>query len=378
MALEVRLHAAQRSEDLVVGDRQSCPAQLACERRRRHVAAVREERERSPGCADRVEDLARSGQRTHLGARAVDERAVDVEDEAADVVQPHPLVEDGHGAGRAVDADVCPVWICDVARPVPTTAGSPYSRHTIAAWDITPPMSVTTALTFVKIGAQAGDVMLQTRISPSRTSAISLHRLDDPRDALDRRPATPALPSARGPPSWLRAHARTRSVVMPQSMFSTGSFTSSGMAPIGGRRSPVREPLEDLLATRDDRRPVLRAERLAARGPHQDELVEGRLDLVAGELEDVLGILEVAVVREQRAELAHLVPPSREEPVVAEELVLLDVREDHPREAEQLVEALARLLVEERTVLLREPVALACELLGRPLDLLALASARRT
>ena len=34
-------------------------------------------------------NLARSGQRTHLGARAVDERAVDVEDEAADVVQPH-------------------------------------------------------------------------------------------------------------------------------------------------------------------------------------------------------------------------------------------------------------------------------------------------
>src|SRR3954452_22973293 len=62
----------------------------------------------------------------------------------------------------------CPVLICDVARPVPTTAGRAYSRHTIAACDMTPPMSVTAAVIFEKIGAQAGDVMLQTRISPSR------------------------------------------------------------------------------------------------------------------------------------------------------------------------------------------------------------------
>ena len=51
--------------------------------------------------------------------------------------------------------------------------------------------------------------------------------------------------------------------------------------------------------------------------------------------------------------------------------MLLDVGEDHPREPEQLVEALARLLVEQRPVLLGEPVALALDLLGRPLDLLA-------
>ena len=67
----------------------------------------------------------------------------------------------------------------------------------------------------------------------------------------------------------------------------------------------------------------------------------------------------IAVRREQRAELAHLVPPPRQEPVVAEELVLLDVGEDHAREPEQLVEALARLLVEQRAVLLGEPVTLA-------------------
>src|ERR671937_2339683 len=65
-----------------------------------------------------------------------------------------------------------PVLIAEVARPVPTTAGRPYSRQTIAACDITPPTSVTAALILVKIGAHAGEVAPHTRISPSRTSPI--------------------------------------------------------------------------------------------------------------------------------------------------------------------------------------------------------------
>src|SRR5437879_12045762 len=67
---------------------------------------------------------------------------------------------------------IAPVRMAAVARPVPTTAGRPYSRHTIAAWDITPPTSVTVARILEKIGAQAGEVLPHTRISPSRTSAI--------------------------------------------------------------------------------------------------------------------------------------------------------------------------------------------------------------
>ena len=50
--------------------------------------------------------------------------------------------------------------------PVPTTAGSPYSRETIAAWDMIPPMSVTVPVILEKIGAHAGEVIVQTRISP--------------------------------------------------------------------------------------------------------------------------------------------------------------------------------------------------------------------
>ena len=76
----------------------------------------------------------------------------------------------------AVHPEHLPGRIGAVARPVPTTAGRPYSRHTIAACDITPPMSVTVALILEKIGAHAGEVIVQTRISPSRTSADLLDR----------------------------------------------------------------------------------------------------------------------------------------------------------------------------------------------------------
>ena len=86
---------------------------------------------------------------------------------------------------------------------------------------------------------------------------------------------------------------------------------------------------------------------------------------------------EEAVRDEQVAELADLVPPAREEPVVADELVLLDVREDGAREREQLVEPLARVVVEQRGVLGREPVALArrCGPIGRSMSSPALSAA---
>ena len=67
-----------------------------------------------------------------------------------------------------------PVWIRLVAWPVPTTAGMPYSRATIAACDIVPPMSDTAALILPNTGAQLGAVTGQTRISPSRIWPMSL------------------------------------------------------------------------------------------------------------------------------------------------------------------------------------------------------------
>ena len=61
-----------------------------------------------------------------------------------------------------------PVLMTALAEPVAVTAGSPYSRHTMAACDIIPPMSVTVALILLKTGAQLGAVTGATRISPSK------------------------------------------------------------------------------------------------------------------------------------------------------------------------------------------------------------------
>ena len=136
--------------------------------------------------------------------------------------------------------------------------------------------------------------MLQTRISPSRTSAISL-TVFTTRATPSTTPGDAGAPlSSESPVLAPRPRANAFGRDAPEHV-QHRVVHLLGHGADGGRRSPVREPLEDLLAARDDRRPVLRAERLAARGPHQHELVEGRCNLVPGELEDVLGILEVAV-----------------------------------------------------------------------------------
>src|SRR5207302_9302591 len=62
-----------------------------------------------------------------------------------------------------------PSFIREVAFPVPTTAGRPNSRATMAAWLIEPPMSDTAPAIFWKIGAQVGLVIWQTRMSPLPT-----------------------------------------------------------------------------------------------------------------------------------------------------------------------------------------------------------------
>ena len=152
-----------------------------------------------------------------------------------------------------------------------------------------------------------------------------------------RRRAKPAAPFSSVPPSCWRAHSCTRSVVTPHSMIVIGSVIASGVTPSAGGGVHSASRSRSLLAACDDRRPVLGPERLAAGRPRQHELVERGGDLVARELEDVLAVLEETVLGEQRAELTDLVPPPRQEPVVAEELVLLDVGEHRARQGQQLV-----------------------------------------
>ena len=115
------------------------------------------------------------------------------------------------------------------AEPVPVTAGRPYSRQTMAAWLIMPPMSVTVAAILPKIGPQDGAVTGATRISPCWTSeswAASVTTRAGPSTT----PGEAAMPR-RPPPSTASpspSHCCTCSVVMPQSMRVNGSVIEAG------------------------------------------------------------------------------------------------------------------------------------------------------
>ncbi len=88
---------------------------------------------------------AGADQLAEAGALAADLAVLDAPQslKPADVRARWSCVEDRDHAAVAVDADPLAVRICLVPNPVPTTAGSPYSRETIAAWDMIPPMSET-------------------------------------------------------------------------------------------------------------------------------------------------------------------------------------------------------------------------------------------
>ena len=95
-AAQVGDRALDRREHLVVGDRQAVLAQAPRDRLRADVAAVGEQHQRAPRRADPREhlDSARLGAPAAVGA-AMHERPVDVEHEAADIIQPQAVK---HGA----------------------------------------------------------------------------------------------------------------------------------------------------------------------------------------------------------------------------------------------------------------------------------------
>jgi hypothetical protein len=118
-----------------------------------------------------------------------------------------------------------------VASPVPTTAGMPYSRATIAACDIEPPMSETAALILPNTGAQLGAVTGQTRISPSLTSPIWLTSVST-RAGPSTTPEE--APTPRTSPSEGRSQASMVCWVTPHSMCTAGSLSASGTGPRAG------------------------------------------------------------------------------------------------------------------------------------------------
>ena len=64
------------------------------------------------------------------------------------------------------------------------------------------------------------------------------------------------------------------------------------------------------------------------------------------------------MARQERPELAHLVPEDREVAVVDVEVMVLDVGEHHAGEREALVEGLAQLRREQRAVPLGDALTL--------------------
>ena len=143
----------------------------AAQRRRRSISATSPSNSScttSSKAARRDGEARRDGKagpaRGRRGARTCRRRArrlLEAELVERDRRSVSPSVEDRHRPGVAVDAHAVARLDRFVACPVPTTAGSPYSRATIAAWDIIPPMSETAAAIFGNTGPSSAP-------SPSR------------------------------------------------------------------------------------------------------------------------------------------------------------------------------------------------------------------
>src|ERR1035437_5711543 len=133
---------------------------------------------------------------------------------------------------------IIPDLMIFVACPVPTTAGSPYSRQTIAAWLMTPPTSVTQALILAKAGAQEGEVVGATRISPSCNCPTSDTVLQT-RARPSTMPGLPAKPLSSvmlsgSLTSCTADQSASDLLVTPQSTMVNGSWITSGAVPMAG------------------------------------------------------------------------------------------------------------------------------------------------
>src|ERR671910_771420 len=258
-----------------------------------------------------------------------------------------------------------PVLMVLVPKAVPVTAGRPYSRQTMAAWAIIPPTSVTVAPILPKIGAQLGAVRGATRIWPAWTSPIwSAEKITRAGPSATPGEAAKPLRLPSPPPSPAPSHCLTLSPVMPQSMMVNGSVTTSG-----GRRRPGPQRGQDAPAALQLPAPVDRAAGLGPDRPGAVVVPQGLGDLVPLEQEDVGLAAEEPLLGQDPAELAHLAPQHRVAPVLDVEVVVLDVGEHHPGQAELLLEG-GPVLVggQQLAVLAHDPVALGPDGLDGPAD----------
>ena len=181
---------------------------------------------------------------------------------------------------------------------------------------------------------------MQTRISPSRIVPISSGSLST-RAGPSTSPADAAAPVRRVGVSPDSRPLGRRCGVTPQSITAIGSLTASGIAPSAG--GGVQS--SSLLSSSRRRATIGGQWSGPSGGPPVAHMRQSSSSAICASwrlsMEDVLAVRQIAVAREQRAELADLVVEAHEEPVVAVELVLLDVGEHGAREPEQLLEGLA-------------------------------------
>src|SRR5437588_11603980 len=191
-----------------------------------------------------------------------------------------------------------------------------------------------------------------------------LHRLHDARRTLDdtARGGKPAELAARhiarGAQPPIQALARDppehhdRRIVDHVADRTQGRWGAL-LGPLGDRRA----------AFRDDLRPVLRSPRRRAVRPGRHEIDDRGFELVVRELEHIVFAREKPVRRQQGAELADLVEEEVGVPVLAVELMPLDVRKYAMRETDHLIVGLPLLLgAEQLTIVLDQLPTLRLEL----------------
>src|ERR1035437_8878957 len=239
---------------------------------------------------------------------------------------------------------IIPDLMIFVACPVPTTAGSPYSRQTIAAWLMTPPTSVTQALILAKAGAQEGEVVGATRISPSCNCPTSDTVLQT-RARPSTMPGLPAKPLSSvmlsgSLTSCTADQSASDLLVTPQSTMVNGSWITSGGVPMAGGAVHFLELLHDALAPENLLRPNFGAAWGDPGRPGRDYIPQTLLDLVATQQPDIIDVVDHAVLLHDHGDFAHLVPEDRMEPVFDVEEMVLNVGEHRLGAAKQLVELL--------------------------------------
>src|SRR5687767_10333997 len=92
-------------------------------------------------------------------------------------------------------------------------------------------------------------------------------------------------------------------------------------------------------------------------GPRSHEIDDGRLELEVRELEHVLGVGEEAMCGQQAAELADLVEEEIRVPVLAIELVPLDIGENAMRQRDHLVVRTSLLVAAQQFAVLLDQLA---------------------